>query len=92
MLESRRAATVWIWEHKFGLHKLLRSELIRLLHPKGRIEEPYPFDATIKGWNGDELQVSLGWGQDDAGSALIGWDLAKHKWRIIERESQKQPQ
>ena len=92
VLESRRATTVWIWEHKFGLRKLVSSELIRLLHPKGRVEEPYPFDATIKGWNGDELQVSVGWGEDDAGSALIGWDLSKHKWRVIKRESLKQPQ
>lgn len=89
VLESRRATTVWIWEHKFGLHKLLRSELIQLLRPKGRIDEPNPLNATIKEWNGDELQVSVGWGRDDGGSAVIGWDLSKHKWRVIARENQQ---
>src|SRR5213080_520917 len=36
---TRRATIVWIWEHRFGLRKLKRSELIRLLHPKGVIDE-----------------------------------------------------
>jgi len=33
--QTRRALTVWIWQHRFGLRKLGRSELIKLLHPKG---------------------------------------------------------
>jgi len=36
---------VWIWEHRFGLRKLKRSELIRLLHPKGVIDEDWGFES-----------------------------------------------
>jgi hypothetical protein len=59
---SRRASTVWIWQHRFGLCKLRRSDLIELLHPKGRIDEPNPITADIKEWKGDELHVSVEWG------------------------------
>ncbi len=34
---SRRATSVWIWEHKHGVQKLNRPELIKLLHPKGKM-------------------------------------------------------
>src|SRR5262249_16887240 len=90
VLQSRRDSTVWIWEHKFGLQKLLRSELSRLRHPKGKVDESYRVDATIKGWKGDELQVSATGGLDESEGALIGWDLSKHKWRVISRQKQKQ--
>ena len=89
VLESRRDSTVWIWEHKFGLRKLTRAELTRLLHPKGKVDESYTVDATIKGWKGDELQVSATGGLDESEGALIGWDLNKHKWRVISRGKQK---
>jgi len=90
VLESRRDSTVWIWEHKFGLRKLTRSELTRLLHPRGKVDESYTVDATIKGWKGDELRVSATGGLDESEGALIGWDLNKHKWRVVSREKQKQ--
>ena len=90
VLESRRDSTVWIWEHKVGLQKLLQPELIRLLQGKGRHEEPFSTDATIKGWKGDELQVSIESGREDEGSAMIGWDISKHKWRVISRAKHKQ--
>ena len=90
VLESRRDSTVWIWEHKVGLQKLLQPELIRLLQGKGRHEEPFSTDATIKGWKGDELQVSIESGREGEGSAMIGWDISKHKWRVISREKHKQ--
>ena len=48
--QSRHASTVWIWQHRFGLRKLQRSELIKLLHPKGKIDEPNPITADIKEW------------------------------------------
>ncbi len=85
VLETRRATTVWIWEHRFGLHKLGRAELINLLQPKGEIDEPHPINATIKEWKDNELQVSVGWGWERGGSAVIGWDLSSHKWRVISR-------
>ena len=87
VLNSRRATTVWIWQHKFGLHKLRRSVLINLLQPKGEIEEPNPITAEIKEWKDNELRVSVGWGRDeDGGSAVIGWDLDKHSWQVVSRE------
>jgi hypothetical protein len=90
VLLDRRSSTVWVWEHKVGLQKLLRSELARMLHPKGKVDESYVTDATIKGWKADELQVSATGGLDESEGALIGWDLSKHKWRVISRGKQKQ--
>ena len=89
ILQSRRVTTVWIWQHRFGLRKLERSRLIKLLHPKGRIDEPNPITADIKEWKGDELHVSVKWGPWDATGAhqeqgaLVAWDLSKHSWRVI---------
>jgi hypothetical protein len=82
ILQTRRATTVWIWQHRFGLRKLQRSTLINLLHPKGVIEEPNPITAEIEGWKGNELHVSVGWGRDD-NSAVVAWDLSKNSWRIV---------
>src|SRR6516162_1372980 len=79
---SRRATNVWIWEHKYGLHKLQRSELIKLLQPKGKIDEPNPLTAEIKEWNGDDVFVSVGWGFEPViGKAVVAWNLSQHKWR-----------
>jgi hypothetical protein len=83
--QTRRAGAVWIWQHGFGLRKLRRADLVELLHPQGKIDEPNPLTASIKGWDGNELDVSVGWGRDDGGSALIGWSLSRHKWRVISR-------
>jgi hypothetical protein len=84
VLESRRATMVWIWQHRFGLQKLQRSALIKLLHPKGMIDEPNPFTAEIKEWKGDELYVSVGWGRDEE-NAVVALDLSKHSWRVVSR-------
>ena len=84
---SRRATNVWIWEHKYGLHKLQRSELIKLLQPKGKIDEPNPLAAEIKEWNGDDVFVSVGWGFEPViGKAVVAWNLSQHKWRAISKE------
>ena len=85
--QTRRADTVWIWQHKFGLRKLTRSELIKLLQPKGFIDEPNPLTAEIKEWKGDDLYVSVGWGRDDlTGNTVVAWNLSQHKWRVISKE------
>src|SRR5437016_2962205 len=86
---SRRATSVWIWEHKRGVQKLTRSELIKLLHPKGKIDEPNPITAEMKEWKGDDLLVSVTWGFEDEGSAMIAWNPANHGWRVVSRESAK---
>jgi hypothetical protein len=86
---SRRATSVWIWQHKYGVQKLNRSELIKLLHPKGKIEEPNPITAEFKEWKGDDLLVSVEWGLEDEGGAVIAWNLANHGWRVISREPAK---
>jgi hypothetical protein len=86
---SRRATSVWIWEHKHGVQKLNRSELIKLLHPKGKIDEPNPITAEMKEWKGDDLLVSVAWGSEEEGGAMIAWNLATHKWRVVSRESAK---
>jgi hypothetical protein len=84
ILQSRRATTVWIWEHRFGLRELQRPELIKLLHPKGVIEEPNPITAEVKEWKGDELHVSVGWGRyGEEQGAVVAWNLSKHSWRVI---------
>jgi hypothetical protein len=84
---SRRATNVWIWEHKYGLHKLKHSELIKLLQPKGKIDEPNPLTAEIKEWNGDDVFVSVGWGFEPViGKAVVAWNLSQHKWRAISKE------
>jgi len=87
ILQSRRATTVWIWQHRFGLRELERSGLIKLLHPKGVIDEPNPITAEVKEWKGDELHVSVGWGRygEEQGGAVVAWDLSKHSWRVISR-------
>jgi hypothetical protein len=86
ILQSRRATTVWVWQHQFGLCKLARSELIKLLHPKGVIDEPNPITAEVKEWKGDELHVSVGWGRhDEEQGAVVAWDLSRHSWRVISR-------
>jgi hypothetical protein len=86
---SRRATSVWIWQHKYGVQKLNRSELIKLLHPKGKIGEPNPITAEMKEWKGDDLLVSVGWGLEDEGSATVAWNLANHGWRVVSREPAK---
>jgi len=86
---SRRATSVWIWEHKHGVQKLNRSELIKLLHPKGKIDEPNPLNAEIKEWKGDDLLVGVNWGRDwkekgnIVGDAVVAWNLETHQWHKI---------
>jgi hypothetical protein len=86
---SRRASTVWIWEHKHGLRKLDRSTLVKLLQPKGQIDEPNPLSAEIKEWKGDDLFVGVNWGRDwtekgnIVGDAVVAWNLGTHQWRKI---------
>jgi hypothetical protein len=86
---SRRATSVWIWEHKHGVQKLTHSDLVKLLHPKGKIEEPNPITAEFKEWKGDDLLVSVSWGLEDEGGATVAWNLANHGWRVISREPAK---
>ena len=86
---SKRATSVWIWEHKYGVQKLTRSELIKLLHPKGKTDEPNPITAEMKEWKGDELLVSVSWGLEDEGSATVAWNLSSHAWRVVSRASSK---
>jgi hypothetical protein len=87
---SRRATSVWIWEHKHGVEKLNRSELIKLLHPKGKTDEPNPLTTEIKGWNGDELSVSVEWGTEPViGKAEVAWNVSQHKWRAISTKYQR---
>jgi hypothetical protein len=86
---SRRATSVWIWEHKHGVQKLNRSELIKLLHPKGKIDEPNPITAEFKEWKGDDLLVSVEWGLEDEGGATVAWNLANHGLRVVSREPSK---
>jgi hypothetical protein len=84
---TRRATSVWIWQHKSGLHKLDRSQLIKLLQPKGKIDEPNQLTAEIKEWKGDDLYVSVGWGRDDlTGNAVVAWNLSQHRCRMISKE------
>jgi hypothetical protein len=86
---SKRATSVWIWEHKYGLHKLTHAEMVKLLHPKGEIDEPNPLNAEIKGWKGDDLLVGVNWGRDwkekgnIVGDAVVAWNLETHQWRKI---------
>ncbi|HJX98284.1 MAG TPA: HEAT repeat domain-containing protein [Chthoniobacterales bacterium] len=87
---SRRATSVWIWEHQHGIEKLNRSELIKLLHPKGKTDEPNPLTTEIKGWNGDELLVSVEWGSEPViGKAQVAWNVSQHKWRAISTKYQR---
>lgn len=87
---SRRATSVWIWEHKYGVQKLTRSELIKLLHPKGKTDEPNPLTTEIKGWKGDDLSVSVEWGSEPTiGKAEVAWNVSQHKWRVISTKYQR---
>jgi hypothetical protein len=86
---SKRATSVWIWEHKHGVQKLTHSELVRLLHPKGKIDEPNPINASFVKWKGDDLIVSVTWGMEEEGGATLAWNLANHKWRVVSREAAK---
>jgi len=86
---SKRATSVWIWEHKYGLHKLTHPEMVRLLHPKGEFDEPNPLNAEIKEWKGNDLLVGVNWGRDwrekgnVVGDAVVAWNLETHQWRKI---------
>ena len=63
--------------------------VIELLQPKGKTDEPNPLTAEIKGWNGDDLFVSVGWGFEPViGKAGVAWNLSQHKWRAISKEYQ----
>ena len=86
---SRRATSVWIWEHKRGVEKLTHSEMIKLLHPKGKTDEPNPITAEMKEWKGDDLIVSVTWGFEDEGAATVAWNLANHRWHVVSREAAK---
>ena len=87
---SRRATTVWIWEHKYGVQKLTRAELIKVLQPKGKTDEPNPLTTEIKEWKGDDLFVSVEWGSEPViGKAVVAWNLSQHKWRAIAKKYQR---
>jgi hypothetical protein len=86
MLKSRRSVMVWIWEHRFSLHKLEPAKLMELLKLKEPVDEPNPFTAEIKEWKNNELYVSVGWGRDEQ-NAVVAWDLSKHRWRLVSREA-----
>jgi len=85
---SRRATSVWIWEHKRGVQKLTRSELIKC-SSKRKTEEPNPITAEFKEWKGDDLLVSVEWGLEDEGGATVAWNLASHGLRVVSREPSK---
>jgi len=88
ILQTRRATTVWIWQHRFPLRKLERSRLIKLLHPKGAIDEPNPITAEVKEWKDDQLHVSVRWGRyGEEEGAVVAWDLSSHSWRVISRSA-----
>jgi len=86
---SKRATSVWIWQHKHGVQKLNRSELVKLLKPKGEINEPNPLNAEMKEWKGDDLLVRVNWGRDwkeagnIVGDAVVAWNVETHQWRKI---------
>ena len=86
---SRRATSVWIWEHKHGAQKLTHAEMIKLLHPKGKTDEPNPITAEFKEWKGDDLVVSVSWGLEDEGGATVAWNLADHRWHVVSKEPAK---
>ena len=86
MLDSRRSAMVWIWQHRFGLRKLQPATLMKVLQLKQAVTEPRPFTADVKEWKNNELYMSVGWGRDDH-SAIVAWDLSKHSWRAVSREA-----
>jgi hypothetical protein len=86
VLKSRRSVMVWIWEHRFGLQKLQPAMLIKMLKLKEPVDEPNPFTAQIKEWKNNELHVSVGWDRDEQ-SAVVAWDLSKHRWRVVSREA-----
>jgi hypothetical protein len=71
------------------LHKLTHAEIVKLLYPKGEIDEPNPLNAEIKGWKGDDLLVGVNWGRDwkekgnIVGDAVVAWNLETHQWRKI---------
>jgi len=61
--------------------------LIKVLQPKGKIDELTPLTAQIKEWNGDEVFVSVGWRFEPViGNAVVAWNLSQHKWRAISKE------
>lgn len=86
---SKRTTTVWVWEHQHGVQKLDRSELIKLLKPKGEIDEPNGLNAELKEWKGDDLFVAVNWGRDwkekgnIVGEAVVAWNVGTHQWRKI---------
>ena len=87
---SRRATSVWVWEHQHGVEKLDPSKLIKLLHPKGKTDEPNPLTAEMKGWKGDDLFVSVSWGTEPTiGKAEVAWNVSQHKWRVISTKYQR---
>ena len=87
---SKRATTVWIWEHKHDVEKLNRATLMKLLHPKGKTDEPNPFTIEIKEWKGDDLLLSVEWGDEPViGKAEVAWNVAQHKWRAISTKYQR---
>jgi hypothetical protein len=86
VLKSRRSVMIWIWEHRFGLEKLQPATLMELLQLREPIDEPNPFTAEVKQWKGDQLYIAVSWGRDEQ-SAVIAWDLSKHRWRIVSREA-----
>jgi hypothetical protein len=58
-------------------------ELLQLREP---IDEPNPFTAEVKQWKSDQLYIAVSWGRDEQ-SAVIAWDLSKHRWRVVSREA-----
>ncbi|HEX4638782.1 MAG TPA: HEAT repeat domain-containing protein [Chthoniobacterales bacterium] len=83
---SKRATSVWIWEHKHAVQKLTRAELVKLLHPKGKIDEPNPITAEMKEWKENDLLVSVTWGLEEEHGATIAWNVANHGWHVVSRE------
>jgi hypothetical protein len=81
VLESRRAAMLWVWQHRVGLRKLARTDIMNVLRLKEPIDEPNPVTAELKEWKADELYVAVGYGRE--GEAVLAWNPSKNMLRVV---------
>src|SRR5439155_26759972 len=83
VLETRRATMLWVWQHRVGLRKLARTDIMKVLRLREPITEPHPVTAELKEWKADELYVLVGYGQE--GHAVLTWKRSKNTLRVISR-------
>jgi hypothetical protein len=93
MLLNRKEGDLWVWRHLSGLRRLGADAVEAMRIPAPEIYPGGGIFATVKSWNGDELQFEMfvGTRRDNVyavQTALISWNAKTDSLQVLSKKSQ----